>query len=96
MVTDLQRDALLDLWVNWGTAFQFSISAGGEVWAAAPHTDPATVITADTAAELRDLVRDYYAGHPEIQSTPRSHDRAGKCWCGLYHLSDPDERNDPE
>jgi hypothetical protein len=61
--TVLSRDEELDLngirW-HWDTAYAIGLDDG--VWTATPVADPATVLTADTADELRALIRADYTG----------------------------------
>jgi hypothetical protein len=57
----LTREEELDLtgirW-HWSTAYSVSLDDG--VWSAVPHVDPATILTADSADELRALIRSDY------------------------------------
>ena len=52
------QSALNDLNWHWDTAY--SISFDGDTWSASPVTEPTTVLMAETAAELRDLIRADY------------------------------------
>jgi hypothetical protein len=55
---DEQTD-LIDLTWHWDTAYRIDVIDG--VWRAIPHADKATVLTADSAWDLRQLIRDDYA-----------------------------------
>lgn len=59
MLTPEEQTDLISLTFHWDTAYRFEVVDG--VWRATPHGDPATVLTADTARDLRQLVRDDYA-----------------------------------
>jgi hypothetical protein len=43
---------------HWGSAY--GVGLGDGVWTAIPHVEPATVLTADSADELRALIRADY------------------------------------
>jgi hypothetical protein len=43
---------------HWETAYSVELDDG--VWTAVPHVEPATVLTADSADELRALIRADY------------------------------------
>jgi len=43
---------------HWETAYSVGLDDG--VWTAVPHVAPRTVLTADSADELRALIRDDY------------------------------------
>jgi hypothetical protein len=45
---------------HWESAYTVGLDDG--VWTAVPHADPATILTADNADELRRLVRADYFG----------------------------------
>jgi hypothetical protein len=53
------QSSLLDLTWHWESAYAFSVVEG--VWQAVPAVDPSPVLTADTADELREKVRQDYA-----------------------------------
>jgi hypothetical protein len=57
-VTSEEATDLLDLQCRWRDAYAITFS--DEVWAARRHGNPATVLTADTAPELRWLIRTDY------------------------------------
>lgn len=51
---------LMGMDYHWGTAYEIGLDDG--VWSARPHAEPATVLTAESADELRSLIRaDYRA-----------------------------------
>jgi hypothetical protein len=53
------QSALNDLNWHWDTAY--NIAFDGETWSASPLTEPAAVLTAESAEELRELIRaDYH------------------------------------
>lgn len=60
----LSREEELDLtglrWF-WGQAYRIALSADG-AWSATPAGESATVLTADSADELRVKLREHYAG----------------------------------
>ena len=97
MVTELQAEHLLTLAFNWGEVYAIGLTDDG-IWTATPHGDPATILTAESPDELRLAIWDHYSVTPSIQRVPRQHDKAGKCWCGHFHLAEIEEteRNDPE
>ena len=59
VLTPEEQTDLISLTFHWDTAYRFEVVDG--VWRATSHGDPSTVLTADTAWELRQLVRDDYA-----------------------------------
>ncbi len=60
MLSREEQDDVAGLSWNWENAYEFKIEDG--VWVAISVADPATVLTADSADELRLLVRaDYFA-----------------------------------
>jgi len=64
-----QRAALAELRGLWGGAYFITCPDG--VWCASPFADRATVLTADSAPELRALIRkDYGRRHPMSSSGP--------------------------
>jgi hypothetical protein len=52
------QSALNDLNYHWDTAY--NISFDGDTWSAAPLSDAATVLTAESASDLRELIRADY------------------------------------
>ena len=60
MLSRDDQDDLAGLAWNWSGAYEFKVEDA--VWVATSVADPATVLTADSAEELRRLVRaDYFA-----------------------------------
>jgi hypothetical protein len=57
-----EQAALADLGFHRGDAYAISVSDG--VWRAHAFDRPADVLTADTADELRLLIREDYRGRP--------------------------------
>jgi hypothetical protein len=55
------QSALKDLQFHWDTAY--NITFDGDTWSAAPLCDAATVLTAESASELRELMRRDYQEH---------------------------------
>lgn len=55
---------------HYEAAYAFSVIEG--VWQAVPAVEPSAVLTADTAEELRDKVRQDYASSPAILRRIRS------------------------
>jgi hypothetical protein len=66
MLSKEEQSDLLDLTWHWEDAYEFQVVDG--VWRAIPAGDPAGVLTADSAWELREHVRTDYA---ERQSSAR-------------------------
>lgn len=66
MLDKEDQSSLLDLAWHWESAYSFSVVEGE--WRAVPAADPSEVLTADTAEDLRDKVRNDYASR---QATPR-------------------------
>lgn len=63
MLSKEEQTDLLDLTWHWENAYSFQVTDG--VWRAIPADDPACVLTADSAWELREKVRtDYAARRP--------------------------------
>src|SRR5258707_10862221 len=58
MLSRDDEDDLAGLAWNWDGAYTFKLADG--VWVATSVADPATVLTADSADELRLLVRTHY------------------------------------
>jgi hypothetical protein len=59
VLTGEEESDLAGMAWNWEGAYAFQVTDG--VWIASAVTDPACVLTADTADELRRKVRDDYA-----------------------------------
>jgi hypothetical protein len=55
----LRETALTDLHYHWGSAYWIQL-VDGETWVASPLVDPATLLSAGTADELRQLIRRDY------------------------------------
>jgi hypothetical protein len=66
MLSKEDQSSLLDMAWHWEAAYTFSVIEG--VWQAVPAADPSAVLTADTAEELRQKVR---------QDTPRARPARG-------------------
>lgn len=67
MLSNEEQTDLVDLTWHWEDAYSFQVTDG--VWQAIPAGDPAGVLTADSAWELREKVRRDYAAR---QSAARS------------------------
>jgi hypothetical protein len=52
------QSALNDLTWHWDTAY--NVAYDGDIWSAAPLTDPDVLLMAETAAELREIIRNDY------------------------------------
>jgi hypothetical protein len=59
MLSKEDQSSMLDLAWHWESAYTISVIEG--VWQAVPAVDPSAVLTADTAEELRQKVRQDYA-----------------------------------
>lgn len=59
MLTKEEQSDLLNLAWNWDTVYRFEVIDG--VWKAILALDPAIVLTADSADDLRQKVREDYA-----------------------------------
>ena len=59
MLSKEDQSSLLDLAWHWESAYTFSVIDG--VWQAVPAVEPCAVLTAETAEELREKVRQDYA-----------------------------------
>jgi hypothetical protein len=57
-----EQAQLADLGFHWGHAYHLSVCDG--VWRASPLAQPADVLTARTADELRLMIRQHYRGPP--------------------------------
>ena len=53
-----EQSTLNDLNWHWDTAY--TINFDGDTWSASPLTEPNAVLIAETAAELREQIRDDY------------------------------------
>lgn len=60
MLTSEEQSDLLNLASNWDSGYTFEVIDG--IWKATSALEAATVLTADSADELRQKVRDDYAG----------------------------------
>jgi hypothetical protein len=60
MLTREEQSDLIDLTWRWETAYTFAAVDG--IWTATPAGNPAGVLSADSAAQLREKVRVDYAG----------------------------------
>jgi hypothetical protein len=69
MLSRQDQDDLAGLTWNWSPAYTFALTSGG-IWTATAAGNPATVLTADTADDLRRLVRADYAGRPRVANLP--------------------------
>ena len=58
MLTREEEADLRDLSWHWDEAYSFRVTDG--VWTATPFSDPAAILTAGSARELRELVRRDY------------------------------------
>jgi hypothetical protein len=67
MLTREERSDLLNLMFHWDTAYRFEVIGG--VWRAIPADDPAGVLTADSACDLRELVRADYQNRKRYSAT---------------------------
>lgn len=59
MLSKEDQSSLLDLAWHWESAYTFGVIDG--VWQAVPAVDPSAVLTAGTAEELRQKVRQDYS-----------------------------------
>jgi len=64
MLSKEDQSSLLDLTWHWESAYAFSVVEG--VWQAVPAIEPSAVLTADTAEELREKVRQDYASRQAL------------------------------
>ena len=72
MLTREEQSDLLNLAWNWDSAYTFEVIDG--VWKATSTADPVAVLTADSADELRQKVREDYAERQRA-ARPLSGDR---------------------
>src|SRR5258708_27327396 len=68
MLSREDQDDLAGLEWNWENAYTFAVTDG--IWTATAVDRPATMLTADTADDLRRLVRADYAGRPRVAHVP--------------------------
>ena len=68
VLSPADETSLIDLSFHWGSAYDIAVV--DRIWTANPVGHPATILTADTADELRKLVRADYAGRPRVHTTP--------------------------
>ena len=59
MMASPERESLVWLQTNWGDYYVIKFADG--VWSADRVSNPAMILTADSARELRDKMRDDYA-----------------------------------
>jgi hypothetical protein len=69
MLTGDDHRSLIWLQTNWGGYYMISLADG--VWRAVRISNPAVVLTADSARQLRDLLRDDHAEVASRQRHPR-------------------------
>lgn len=63
MLNPIDEAALRDLSWHWDGAYTFAVV--DDTWTATPADSPTGILTADSASELRELVRaDYAERHP--------------------------------
>jgi hypothetical protein len=60
--SERERIQLSGLRLHWEEFYQLSLSDG--VWRAVRRDDPASLLTGDSEGELRDQMREDYAGRP--------------------------------
>jgi nitroimidazol reductase NimA-like FMN-containing flavoprotein (pyridoxamine 5'-phosphate oxidase superfamily) len=70
MLSKEDQSALLDLTWHRESAYSFTVTEG--LWQAVPAIEPSAVLTADTAEELREKVRNDYASRPACQRPIRA------------------------
>lgn len=61
-MTAAEQAELADLGRHWGDSYAISLCDG--TWTAYPYDCPSELLTAASAAELRDLIRRTYRGRP--------------------------------
>jgi nitroimidazol reductase NimA-like FMN-containing flavoprotein (pyridoxamine 5'-phosphate oxidase superfamily) len=64
MLSKEDQSSLLDLTWHWESAYTFSVVEGE--WQAVPASEPSAVLTAETAEELREKVRQDYASRQAL------------------------------
>jgi hypothetical protein len=68
MLNPADEAALRDLSWHWENAYTFAVV--DDTWTAAPADSPADILTAESASELRELVRaDYAERHPVARTS---------------------------
>jgi hypothetical protein len=68
MLTNEEQSDLLALAWHWDGSYRFQITDG--VWSATLVSDPTCVLTAESAGELRELVRNDYADRRAAAKDP--------------------------
>jgi hypothetical protein len=68
MLSNEEQADLVDLTWHWDTVYSFKVIDG--VWQAIPVADPAGILTADSAWELREKVRTDYAARKSAAPPP--------------------------
>jgi nitroimidazol reductase NimA-like FMN-containing flavoprotein (pyridoxamine 5'-phosphate oxidase superfamily) len=71
MLSNEEEADLRDLAWHWEDAYEFRVVDG--VWQAIPAGDPAGLLTADAAWELREKVRADYAAHKAAAQSTQAH-----------------------
>ena len=61
-MTAEEEAALTDLGHHWGHVYAIAMCDG--IWTAQPYDRPASILTADSADQLRKLIRQDYRGRP--------------------------------
>jgi hypothetical protein len=74
MLTGDDRESLVWLRTHWDGHYVIGLADG--VWRAGRVSNPAVVLTADTARDLRDMLKDDYAGQVS-QRPPGTHGEGG-------------------
>jgi nitroimidazol reductase NimA-like FMN-containing flavoprotein (pyridoxamine 5'-phosphate oxidase superfamily) len=64
MLSQEDQSSLLDLTWHWESAYTFAVVEGE--WQAVPALEPSAVLTAETAEELREKVRQDYASRQAL------------------------------
>jgi hypothetical protein len=67
-ISECDRSKLADLGSHWGEAYVLGFD--GDTWSASPFTDPAVILTADTADDLRLRIRDDYGRNDRRPDRP--------------------------
>jgi hypothetical protein len=68
MLSREDQTSLIELSWHWEGAYTFQVTDG--LWKAVPAADPAAVLTANTAWELREQIRADYAARQSVGSVP--------------------------
>lgn len=93
-----QASELAQLMFVWDR--EYRLACDGETWTASPLSEPIAVLSAESAADLRELLRED-AQQRKRSSWPlvapwRAHKPGRPCWCGSDHtLLEAQEINDP-